>query len=170
MNIKNKYCLLSELAQVQIDKLVGLVPCADYFDFSKSEVLIGFSPNGNAGTWRRGLTDEIITYKEMLSLLGAKEEEEKLVPHVHQKEIIAWANGEEIEVTVPNASSELFWCTASAPSWQDHLIYRVKPKLTPTQLRIQKLTEELMELEEQHNVECGIGLVMGEVGCQQFED
>jgi hypothetical protein len=75
VKIRNKYCLLSELAQVQIDKLVGLVPCADYFDFRKSEVLIGFSPNGNAGTWSRGLTDEIITYKEMLSLLGEKEEE-----------------------------------------------------------------------------------------------
>jgi hypothetical protein len=161
MSIKNKYCLLSELNQDQIDKLVGLVPCADYFDFNKREALIGFSPNGKAGTWRRGVTDEIITYKEMLSLLVAEEEEE-LAPHVHQKEIIAWANGEEIEVTVPNASSELFWCTASAPSWQDHLIYRVKPKLTPTQLRIKELTEEIVKLKEQDAVERGIDKVMEE--------
>jgi hypothetical protein len=155
MNIKNKYCLLGELTQTQIDKLVGLVPCADYFDFNKSEVLIGFSPNGNAGTWRRGLTDEIITYKEMLSLLGVEEEE--LVPHVHQKEIIAWANGEEIEFQ----SIFLKWKDKDFESWDEDTLFRVKPKLTPTQLRIKELTEELMELEEQHNVECGIDKVMG---------
>lgn len=165
MSIKNKYCLLSELNQDQIDKLVGLVPCADYFDFSKREALIGFSPNGNAGTWRRGVTDEIITYKEMLSLLGVEEEE--LVPHVHQKEIIAWANGEEIEIYIPYHHK---WFTKTLPSWPEDVLFRVKPKLTPTQLRIQKLTEELMELEEQHNVECGVGLVMGRVGCQLLGD
>jgi hypothetical protein len=156
MNIKNKYCLLSELNQDQIEKLMELMPQSEYFDFQEQEFYVGFSPEGNAGTW--DTADEgVITYKEMLSLLG----EEALVPHVHQKEIIAWANGEEIEVTVPNASSELFWCTASAPSWQDHLIYRVKPKLTPTQLRIKELTEEIVKLKEQHNVECGIDKVMG---------
>jgi hypothetical protein len=156
MNITNKYCLLSDLNQDQIDKLVGLVPCADYFNFNKSEVLIGFSPNGNAGTWRRGLTDEIITYKEMLSLLGAKEEE--LVPHVHQKEIIAWANGEEIQVQGQGGGK---WYPAKPPEWLRHQQYRVKVWLTPTQLRIKELTEELVKLKEQDDVECGIKKVMG---------
>ena len=162
MNIKNKYCLLSELTQDQIDKLEELMPESEDFDFTRAETLIGFTCDGLAGTFKEDNFDEIITYKEMLSLLGVKEED-KLIPHVHQKEIIAWANGEEIEVTVPNASSELFWCTASAPAWKDHMLYRVKPKpkLTPTQLRIQELTEELVKLKEQHNVECGIDKVMG---------
>jgi hypothetical protein len=92
----------------------------------------------------------------MLSLLGA--EEEQLVPHVHQKEIIAWANGEEIEF---QSWIDLKWKDKDFDSWDEDNKFRVKPKLTPTQLRIQKLTEELMELEEQHNVECGVGLVMG---------
>jgi hypothetical protein len=159
MSIKNKYCLLSELNQDQIDKLVGLVPCADYFNFNKSEVLIGFSPNGNAGTWGRGLTDEIITYKEMLSLLGAKEEE--LVPHVHQKEIIAWANGEEIQVRGQRGGC---WYPAKLPEWLLHQQYRVKPKLTPTQLRIKELTEEIVKLKEQDIVERGVEILLGEAG------
>jgi hypothetical protein len=157
MNIKNKYCLLSELTQTQIDKLVGLAPYADYFDFNKSEVLIGFSPHGNAGTWRRGLTDEIITYKEMLSLLGA-EEEEKLVPHVHQKEIIAWANGEEIEFYYGFAEK---WLCKDFDSWPEDNMFRVKPKLTPTQLRIQEVVAELLSLHKQDAVERGIDKVMG---------
>jgi hypothetical protein len=157
MNIKNKYCLLSELNQDQIDKLVGLVPCADYFDFNKREALIGFSPNGNAGTWRRGLTDEIITYKEMLSLLGA-EEEEQLVPHVHQKEIIAWANGEEIEF---QSWIDLKWKDKDFDSWDEDNKFRVKPKLTPTQLRIKEINNELHELHKQDAVERGIDKVMG---------
>jgi hypothetical protein len=156
MNIKNKYCLLSELTQTQIDKLVGLAPYADYFNFNKSEVLIGFSHNGNAGTWRRGLTDEIITYKEMLSLLGA-EEEEQLVPHVHQKEIIAWANGEEIETKTVKSS---VWHTCR-PEWSLLQKYRVKPKLTPTQLRIKEVVAELLSLHKQDAVERGIDKVMG---------
>jgi hypothetical protein len=166
MNITNKYCLLSELTQVQIDKLVELMPDMGYFDFDSSDNYIGFSRNGNAGTWQGGRNDEV-TYKEMLSLLGAKEEE-KLVPHVHQKEIIAWANGEEIEFLIRGLAPDT-WVSRTSHMWDVASSYRVKPKLTPTQLRIQKLTEELMELEEQHNVECGVDLLMGRVGCQLLE-
>jgi hypothetical protein len=92
--------------------------------------------------------------------------EEKLVPHVHQKEIIAWANGEEIETKRVKSS---VWHTCR-PEWSLLQKYRVKPELTPTQLRIQELTGELQKLHEQDAVESGIGLVMGRVGCQQFED
>ena len=156
MNIKNKYCLLSELTQTQIDKLVRLMPDKDsYFDFLINEELIGLY-EGEGGTWPHHTGDEIITYKEMLSLLG----EEQLVPHVHQKEIIAWANGEEIESLIKGLAPDT-WVAVCLPLWAATNSYRVKPKLTPTQLRIQELTEELVKLKEQHNVECGIDKVMG---------
>jgi hypothetical protein len=167
MNIKNKYCLLSELAQVQIDKLMVLMPDTPFFDFLIGESLLGFTCGGSAGTFQQLVDDEIITYEEMLSLLGAKEEEEKLVPHVHQKEIIAWANGEEIEYYNTFTTT---WKPKGNSLWETFMQYRAKPKLTPTQLRIQELTEEIVKLKEQDAVESGIGLVMGGVGCQQFED
>jgi hypothetical protein len=157
MNIKNKYCLLSELTQAQIDKLMALMADTIYFDFDRGEGLIGFDGEGDAGTWIERESRTRITYKEMLSLLGVKEEEE-LVPHVHQKEIIAWANGEEIEV---RGIDDKLWYPCVQPLWNLPTSYRVKPKLTPTQLRIQKLTEEIVKLKEQDDVECGIKKVMG---------
>jgi TfoX/Sxy family transcriptional regulator of competence genes len=157
MNIKNKYCLLSALNQDQIDKLVDFMPNNAYFDFQPYELYIGFNEDGESGTWVDAMKDEAITYKEMLSLLGVKEEE-KLVPHVHQKEIIAWANGEEIEYY---SESYGCWYAIKGSSFAAIMKYRVKPKLTPTQLRIKELTEEIVKLKEQDNVECGIDKVMG---------
>jgi hypothetical protein len=167
MNIKNKYCLLSSLTTEQIKSLTELMPASEWFYFEDTEAYIGFSNMGNSGTWKVFPPVEAITYKEMLSLLGA--EEEQLVPHVHQKEIIAWANGEEIELFLSSASPPE-WVALPSPEWAMRSSYRVKPKLTPTQLRIKELTEELQKLHEQDAVESGIGLVMGGVGCQQFED
>jgi hypothetical protein len=157
MNIKNKYCLLSELNQDQIDKLVDFMPNNAYFDFQPYEFYIGFNEDGESGTWVEGMKDEAITYKEMLSLLGAKEEE--LVPHVHQKEIIAWANGEEIEF---QSSVDLKWYDKDSDvDWEENFKFRVKPKLTPTQLRIQEVVAELQKLHKQDAVERGIDKVMG---------
>jgi hypothetical protein len=156
MNIRNKYCRLSELTQTQIDKLVELMPDTGYFDFQVREDSIGFSPNGNAGTWMLSVTYETITYKEMLSLLGGGED--KLVPHVHQKEIIAWANGEEIEF---QSWIDLKWKDKDFDSWDEEGKFRVKPKLTSTQLRIQEVVAELQKLHEQDAVERGIDKVMG---------
>ena len=156
MNITNKYCRLSELTQAQIDELKGLMPDSPYGYRYHDHTLIGFTTNGNAGLWSRDPSDEIITYKEMLSLFGAKEEQ--LVPHVHQKEIIAWANGEEIQVQGQGGGA---WYPAKPPAWLLHQQYRVKPKLTPTQLRIKELKEEIKKYEEQDAVECGIDKVMG---------
>jgi hypothetical protein len=156
MNIKNKYCLLSALNQDQIDKLVDFMPNNAYFDFQPYEFYIGFNEDGESGTWGVGPNDTIITYKEMLSLLGVEEEE--LVPHVHQKEIIAWANGEEIEYY---SETKYRWCSMSTPSFLPLVKYRVKPKLTPTQLRIQEVVAELQKLHEQDAVERGIDKVMG---------
>ena len=158
MNITNKYCRLSELTQTQIDKLEELMPNTEYFDFQSHEHLIGFESEGDAGTWPLNSSARergTIPYAEMLSLLGAKEEE--LVPHVHQKEIIAWANGEAIEVQGLLGGA---WYPATAPAWLFHQKYRVKPKLTPTQLRIKELTEEIVKLKEQDAVERGIIAVM----------
>jgi hypothetical protein len=157
MSIKNKYCLLSELNQDQIDKLVELMPDTTCFDFDRGEGLIGFDLQGDAGTWVKKESRTHITYKEMLSLLGA-EEEEQLVPHVHQKEIIAWANGEEIEF---QSWIDLKWKDKDFDSWDEDNKFRVKPKLTPTQLRIQEVVAELHELHKQNDVECGIDKVMG---------
>jgi hypothetical protein len=155
MNIKNKYCLLSELTQVQIDKLVGLIPDREYyFDFNRGETHIGFDENGESGTWDEP-NAATIPYKEMLSLLG---EEEGLIPHVHQKEIIAWANGEEIEF---QSWIDLKWKDKDFDSWDEEGKFRVKPKLTSTQLRIQEVVAELQKLHEQDAVERGIDKVMG---------
>ena len=75
MNITNKHCLLSELSQAEIDKLKGLMPDSDFWDDTRFNKLIGFTRNGIAGLWGQGPIDQIITYKEMLVLLGANEEE-----------------------------------------------------------------------------------------------
>jgi hypothetical protein len=156
MNISNKYCKLSLLSDHEVAKLVQLMPEGDFFDFGKYESYIGFSQGGLAGTWGGELLPRpVISYKEMLSLLGF---DDKLVPHVHQKEIIAWAKGEEIEV---RGVDDKLWHPCFQPLWSLPTSYRVKPKLTPTQLRIKELTEELVKLKEQDDVECGIDKVMG---------
>jgi hypothetical protein len=162
MSIKNKYCLLSDLTQEQIDKLVDFMPNNAYFDFQPYEFYIGFNEDGESGTWVDAMKDEAITYKEMLSLLG--EEEEQLVPHVHQKEIIAWANGEEIEYY---SETKYRWCSMSTPSFLPLVKYRVKPKPTPTQIRIKEVVAELLSLHKQDAVERGAKiLLLGEVdGC-----
>jgi hypothetical protein len=161
MNIKNKYCLLSELTQTQIDKLVGLIPDREYyFDFNRGETHIGFDENGESGTWDEP-NAATIPYKEMLSLLGAKEEE-KLVPHVHQKEIIAWANGEEIEVLMDGLAPAT-WELLPSPVWLADTSYRVKSKPTPTQLLIAEKERELSALKFQDAVERGVEVVLGEV-------
>jgi hypothetical protein len=157
MNIKNKYCLLSTLNQDQIDKLVELMPKNPFFDFLLGETVIGFTKGGSAGTFNKDTFDEIITYKEMLSLLG---EEEELVPHVHQKEIIAWAKGEVIEHYSPYHKD---WFTKFFSGWPADILFRVKPKLTPTQLQIAEKERELSSLKYQDAVERGVHIVLGEV-------
>ena len=77
MKITNIYCLLSDLTQAQIDMLVKLMPESSWLDFNPCEiweVVIGFTENGKAGTFIQRADDKIITYKEMLVLLGANEE------------------------------------------------------------------------------------------------
>ncbi len=134
------------------------MPNKSYFDFHPYEHYIGFEEEGNAGTWDDAMKDEIITYKEMLSLLG----EEELVPHVHHKEIIAWANGEEIEVLMDGLAPAT-WELLPSPVWLADTSYRVKSKPTPTQLLIAEKERELSALKFQDAVERGVEVVLGEV-------
>jgi hypothetical protein len=72
MNITNTMCRLSELTQEQIDSLVDAMP---EFCFIKSRggmpdiSKIGFSRN-NAGFWYGTDSTKIISYTEMMQLLG----------------------------------------------------------------------------------------------------
>lgn len=46
-------------------------------------------------------------------------------PHLHAKEIIAWADGHEIEFLTPGYSD---WAVTEHPSWNPNKKYRVKPQ------------------------------------------
>jgi hypothetical protein len=68
-NIKNTMCRISDLTQEQIDSLRETMPMG-YFDFYRSENGIGVSPKGNWGTWDMLDNPTIVTYTEMMQLLG----------------------------------------------------------------------------------------------------
>jgi hypothetical protein len=68
-NITNTMCRLSDLTQEQIDSLVIAMPTTPYFNFADSEVLIGFH-DSDVGTWRSEHVMKIVTYTEMMQLLG----------------------------------------------------------------------------------------------------
>lgn len=44
-------------------------------------------------------------------------------PHIHKDTIIAWANGDQIQVQCDNGE----WVDTHAPGWTDRLKFRVKP-------------------------------------------
>ena len=69
-NIKNTMCRLSKLTQEQINSLVAAMPDSDSFDFGNYECFIGFTLCGTAGTWRNANGPKIVTYTEMMQLLG----------------------------------------------------------------------------------------------------
>lgn len=80
-----------------------------------------------------------------------------LVPHIHQKEIIAWVYGAEIEYEFYKD----YWVPCpSDPKWLRHVKYRVKPAKTPTQIAIGEKEIELVELKQQDLVERGIAEVL----------
>lgn len=53
-------------------------------------------------------------------------------PHKYQKEIIAWANGEEIQIRYKDSKTLKFseWATTKTPAWLtlDDYEYRIKPE------------------------------------------
>ena len=190
MTIKNTFCELKGLTSSQVGHLQMLMPDTEHFDFFSNEILIGFESDGNAGTWEIDIlrAKGIVSYKDMLSLLGEKEEDflkgvisgvkftdhnnpdnsfehnfedKKLTPHIHQKEIIAWANGEDIEVESPFLEDN--WVLAKNPLWAKGSQYRVKERLSSTQILIAEKEKELSSLKYQDAVERGVSIVLGEV-------
>jgi hypothetical protein len=70
MNIKSTKCILRELSKKQIDTLIQAMPEDGLFDFGQGEGLIGFSSSGRSGTWKVDGRETIVTYTEMMQLLG----------------------------------------------------------------------------------------------------
>ena len=70
MNIKNTMCRLSDLTQEQMDSLVKAMPYSDLCDFSTGAPLIGVTRCGTWGTWSGFERPTIVTYTEMMQLLG----------------------------------------------------------------------------------------------------
>jgi hypothetical protein len=72
-NIKNTMCRLSDLTQEQRDSLVKAMPDSDLCDFSTGAPLIGVTRCGTWGTWEGFERPTIVTYTEMMQLLGVKD-------------------------------------------------------------------------------------------------
>jgi hypothetical protein len=70
MNIKNKYCLIIDLTKYQLDKLTDLMPESGLFDNFGTDTVIGFRCDGRAGTFGYDSGDTLISYTEMMQLLG----------------------------------------------------------------------------------------------------
>ena len=70
MNIRSTKCRLNQLSKKQIDSLIEAMPKDGLFDFGQGEGLIGFSSLGRSGTWVGNSGDSLISYTEMMQLLG----------------------------------------------------------------------------------------------------
>jgi hypothetical protein len=70
MNITNTMCRLADLTQGQIQRLVDAMPESSSFDFGDDN-FIGVTEAQSWGTWeKRFHTPKIVTYTEMMQLLG----------------------------------------------------------------------------------------------------
>jgi hypothetical protein len=70
MKIISTKCRLNQLSKKQIDSLIEAMPKHGLFDFGQGEGLIGFSSLGRSGTWVGNSGDSLISYTEMMQLLG----------------------------------------------------------------------------------------------------
>jgi hypothetical protein len=70
MDIINTMCRISDLTPVQKHNLIADIPKSEYFQWSFNEVLIGFDDDGDSGTWVGRNNTKIVTYTEMMQLLG----------------------------------------------------------------------------------------------------
>jgi hypothetical protein len=70
MNITNKYCLIIKLTTEQLNNLIDLMPTSDLLDFFSTDTVIGFRCDGRAGTFGYDSGDTLISYTEMMQLLG----------------------------------------------------------------------------------------------------
>ena len=65
--------------------------------------------------------------------------------HKHYKEIVAWANGEEIEFLGVKGN----WARVDEPLWVNHIQYRVKPVVNPRKAEIKLELEKLWKEERE---------------------
>lgn len=72
----------------------------------------------------------------------------ELTPHVHQKIIIAWADGEQIQYFDRWHEK---WVDVAPPTFQRHVKYRVKPGKSEKELKIEELEQQLRELRGDNN-------------------
>jgi hypothetical protein len=106
----------------------------------------GAGAGGSGVTWESGpsrLADAL--KKDML--LGISGDSVTIYPnppHKHQIEIIAWANGADIELS----SGGFNWIKCH-PTWAEHFIYRINPTKTPLQIEIEELEAKLSKLKGQ---------------------
>jgi hypothetical protein len=70
MNIKNTMCRISDLTTEQKVSLVAEMPDSYFFNFNSDEEFIGFWSDGRTGTWVGDAAQTIVTYTEMMQLLG----------------------------------------------------------------------------------------------------
>ena len=70
MNITNTMCRISDLTPVQKHNLIAAIPKSKFFDWGSQEGLIGFDTDGDSGTWVGRNNTKIVTYTEMMQLLG----------------------------------------------------------------------------------------------------
>ena len=134
----NQCCGLKDLRHRQVSNLVGLMPKSTFFNFSTDEKLIGFFC-GDAGTWLFEESMKIISYSEMLALLGADEEYPN-PPLPHMVERIAFAKGADIEFY--DSYNKIWWFVLD-PSWHEDVLYRVQPPLSSKQIKIDELQAQI---------------------------
>ncbi|MFT6988173.1 MAG: hypothetical protein ACJASL_000133 [Paraglaciecola sp.] len=70
MNITNTMCRLSDLTQEQINSLRDAMPKTCHFTRRKSCSKLGFTWESRAGFWNGDDYTQIVTYTEMMQLLG----------------------------------------------------------------------------------------------------
>jgi hypothetical protein len=70
MNITNTMCRLSDLSQWEIDSLRDAMPKTHHFTRRKSCSKLGFTWESKAGFWNGDDYTQIVTYAEMMQLLG----------------------------------------------------------------------------------------------------
>jgi hypothetical protein len=69
-NITNTMCRLSDLSQREIDRLRDAMPKTHHFTRRKSCSKLGFNWESKAGFWNGDDYTQIVTYAEMMQLLG----------------------------------------------------------------------------------------------------
>ena len=74
-------------------------------------------------------------------------------PHKYQKEIIAWANGEEVEVYSPITDS---WMKAINPIWGEGYDFRIKPEREYPKTSL--TNDELFCIYDNHEGDCRYSL------------